>query len=221
MSVDVSGRGPARARSDGGGKPRSDDLPARRRGFREALGSLRPPRGPHVEGPRASAPPGPAPPAIASARATPPLEAKAEDPPRLRERPSPLDDERARGLEARPEADPLDPHARHVAQLAPPASFPAAPPTTHAEPTARAARSLEELVPELVRRIAWAGDGRRGTVRMELGAGSFAGASVLVHADDGRVRIELGGLPEHALGPLRERLSARLQARGFDLESVT
>jgi hypothetical protein len=119
------------------------------------------------------------------------------------------------------EVDLLLPANRHLAQLAPPACAHAATTAGAEDPHARGARSLEELVPELVRRIAWSGDGKRGAVRLELGAGAYAGASVIVHADGPRVRVELGGLPEGDLARLRERLDARLRAQGLDLEGIT
>ncbi|MDB4942122.1 MAG: hypothetical protein JWP97_1656 [Labilithrix sp.] len=117
--------------------------------------------------------------------------------------------------------DLLDPAARHAALLAPPVTVtPAAPPATSTEAAARP-RTLEELLPALVKRIAWAGDKDRGTVSFELGAGAFAGTSVTVHADGGRVRVELSGVEGPDLDRLRARLGARLRQSGIDLESVT
>jgi len=119
------------------------------------------------------------------------------------------------------ELDPLDPLARHAAHLAPPAM---SAPVEHASAAANEpvrARSLEELLPALVRRIAWAGDRHKGTVRLELGAGAYAGTTVTVHADAGRVRVELGGCEGPELERLRARLDARLRAHGLDVESVT
>jgi hypothetical protein len=83
------------------------------------------------------------------------------------------------------------------------------------------ARSLEELLPALVRKIAWAGDRNKGTVRLELGAGAYAGTTVTVHADGGRVRVELGGSEGPDLDRLRTRLDARLRGHGLDVDSVT
>jgi hypothetical protein len=77
---------------------------------------------------------------------------------------------------------------------------------------------MEELLPQLVRRIAWAGDRRRGTVHMELGAGRHAGSTVTVHADAGRVRVEVQGAEAD---DLRSRIQARLERQGIDVESVT
>lgn len=133
-----------------------------------------------------------------------------------------VDDEPARRRhDAAADDNALDPQARHLAQLAPPVVMPSASTPSAAESAPARARSLEELVPELVRRIAWAGDGKRGTVRLELGAGAWAGANVIVHADGGRVRVELGGLGEHDLAKLRTRLATRLRGRGVDLEEIS
>ena len=121
--------------------------------------------------------------------------------------------------------DRLDPSARHAAHLAAPGGFapmPSAIDTANATPEAPVrARSLEELLPLLVRKIAWAGDRQKGTVRLELGAGAYAGTTVVVHADAGRVRVEIGGNEGPELERLRGRLDARLRRHGLDVESVT
>ncbi|MDB5213346.1 MAG: hypothetical protein JWO86_1273 [Myxococcaceae bacterium] len=123
----------------------------------------------------------------------------------------------------RAEVDWLDPSARRAAQLAPPGLATGAVDAANAananEPLR--ARSLEELIPALVRRIAWAGDRNKGTVRLELGAGAYAGTTVTVHADGGRVRVEIGGSEGPELERLRTRLDARLRGHGLDVESVT
>ena len=124
-----------------------------------------------------------------------------------------------------PEAiDPLDPAARHMAQLAPPPPFasvaaPLTSPTAGEGIAPRARVSMEELLPQLVRRIAWAGDRHKGTVQLELGAGRHAGTIVTVHADAGRVRVELQGAGD--VDALRARLDARLRKSGLDVESIT
>lgn len=124
---------------------------------------------------------------------------------------------------ARADVDWLDPSARHAAQLAPPALGPGGiePANAASANEPLRARSLEELIPALVRRIAWAGDRHRGTVRLELGAGAYAGTTVTVHADGGRVRVEIGGSEGPELDRLRARLDARLRGHGLDVESVT
>jgi hypothetical protein len=118
----------------------------------------------------------------------------------------------------------LDSSARHAAQLAPPSMGGLAVPGAAAGPAQVEARvrssSLEDLLPELVRRVAWSGDGRRGTVRLELGAGELAGATLLVHVDDGRVRLQLSVPPGVSPGGWRERIAERLGARGLVVDGV-
>jgi hypothetical protein len=131
----------------------------------------------------------------------------------------------ARDGERHRREDPTDPHVRHAAQLGPPPGLAQAqvvsqpvPAPTPVEACARA--SLEDLLPALVRRVAWSGDGRRGTVRLELGSGALSGAELIVHADDGRVRVQLRAPAGVDLAPLRERIAARLAARGLRLDDV-
>jgi hypothetical protein len=124
---------------------------------------------------------------------------------------------------AEPEAPALDSAARHAAQLAPPALAAGVGPVERAstEGVARCvSASLEDLLPALVRRVGWSGDGRRGTVRLELGAGELAGATLLVHADDGRVRVHLSAPGAVDLGRWRQRLAERLAARGLHVDDV-
>lgn len=131
------------------------------------------------------------------------------------------DGERGRHDDAR-DLDLLDPAARHAASLAPPALSTTTPVTpAEASEAPLRARSLEELLPALVRRIAWAGDKHKGTVRLELGAGAYAGTTVVVHADGGRVRVEISGSEGPELDRLRQRLDGRLRGHGLDVESVT
>jgi hypothetical protein len=85
---------------------------------------------------------------------------------------------------------------------------------------ARAPVSLEEVLPELVRRVAWSGDGRRGTIRLELGKGELAGATLLVHADEGRVKVELSAPAGVDAGGWRDRIVERLSLRGVVVDEV-
>lgn len=129
-----------------------------------------------------------------------------------------------RGDEKKDAFDPLDPATRRAAQLAPPQAMTPWEPAAIARPNLtediapRARVSMEELLPQLVKRIAWAGDRRKGTVQLELGAGRHAGTTVTVHADGGRVRVELQGSD---VEELRSRIDARLKRHGLDVESVT
>jgi hypothetical protein len=96
----------------------------------------------------------------------------------------------------------------------------APPPPIAATAQTNACVSLEDLIPQLVKRIAWSGDSRRGTVRMELGSGELAGSTLIVSAESGRVNVRL-------LSPLgtntdtwRARIASRLEARGLSVGSV-
>jgi hypothetical protein len=128
----------------------------------------------------------------------------------------------------------LDPFSRHHASLASPDSAfapqgqplavapggaPSLSPPADA-PVTRGAASLEDLLPALVRRVAFSGDGRRGTVRLELGAGHLAGATLLVHADGGRVRVQLDVPPGTDASGWQERIERRLHARGIVTDGV-
>jgi len=139
--------------------------------------------------------------------------------------------------------DPLHPAVRHAAQWGPLAHAPgqAAPGAPEAVQVVdggtsvsagisagnvevRAAASLEELLPALVRNVAWSGDGTRGVVHLELGAGALSGARVVIEADGGRVRVSVTGPASvHAAVDLeawRDRIAARLAARGLEASSV-
>jgi hypothetical protein len=94
------------------------------------------------------------------------------------------------------------------------------PPPSASAPNPVGAASLEEILPALVRKIAWSGDARRGAVRIELGAGALAGATLLVAADRGRVRVTLSAQAGVELEPYRERIVARLAARGLDADVI-
>jgi hypothetical protein len=83
----------------------------------------------------------------------------------------------------------------------------------------RAAAGLEPVVAQLVRSIAWGGDRRRGTARLELG-GRYAGAVVRVHASGDALSIELDAPPGVDGAELGARLGERLAARGLRVDSV-
>jgi hypothetical protein len=86
---------------------------------------------------------------------------------------------------------------------------------------AQLAPELEFLMTQLVRRAAWGGDRRRGTARIELGSGELAGATLLVESEQNEVRIELE-LPAGVLAePWRERIAARLSARGLAVRELS
>jgi len=117
--------------------------------------------------------------------------------------------------------DPLDPVARQAAQLAPPLASMATGATELGDvPAAMARTSLEQLLPALVRRVAWSGDGRKGTVRLELGAGGMAGAEVVVESDHGLVRVQLRAPAGVDAEAWRRRVEGRLMARGLQVDGV-
>jgi hypothetical protein len=134
----------------------------------------------------------------------------------------------------------VDGVSRHAAQLAPPLAHPAplleaaaalsgSAPAAGATPAGFVPSSLGDLIPGLVRRVAWSGDARRGALRLELGSGSLAGASVVVKSEGGRVDVTLvapaegaaaGGPSRGDLESWRDRIAARLEARGIDVGAV-
>jgi hypothetical protein len=84
----------------------------------------------------------------------------------------------------------------------------------------RALVSLEELLPALVRRIAWSGDARRGSIRLELGAGTLSGATLFVRAEGEHVHVALHAPPGTDVDGWRARIARRLAARGLDAATV-
>jgi hypothetical protein len=90
-------------------------------------------------------------------------------------------------------------------------------PASAGEP--RVAAGLEPVVTQLVRSIAWGGDRRRGTARLELG-GRYAGAVVRVDASGDALSIELDVPPGVDGAELGARLGERLAARGLRVDSV-
>jgi hypothetical protein len=79
---------------------------------------------------------------------------------------------------------------------------------------------IQTLWMGLVRRIAWSGDARRATIVLELGAGALAGATLVVHSEEGRVNVRLSAPAGSDFGPWRTRIVARLAARGVDVDAV-
>jgi hypothetical protein len=126
--------------------------------------------------------------------------------------------------------DPVDPLRRHRAALQVPAMLTActaSPPSTLAPISAApaadralAAVSLEELLPALVRRVAWSGDGTRGTARLEIGAGELAGATLVVAADAGRVRVHLEVPAGVDTAAWQDRIRRQLESRRIVADSV-
>ncbi len=88
-------------------------------------------------------------------------------------------------------------------------------------PSGAAPLPFAELWGRLVRRVAWGGDARRGTARIEIGAGEWAGAAIVVHAVERQVAVEIE-LPAGArVESWRERIAERLRERGLVLSELT
>ena len=129
----------------------------------------------------------------------------------------------------RREDDALDPVTRQAAQLAPPSIL--APPPCPAQtgpttdlggaPAIRAMTSLEEILPQLVRRLSLTGDGKRGCIRVEIGSGALAGSTLLVSAEDGRLRVELSAPEAVDTASWRDRIATRLAARGLVVDEIS
>jgi hypothetical protein len=121
-------------------------------------------------------------------------------------------------------ADPLDAAAPLPALLAPPfiagSAGPPAAPHPEAAAFARAQASLEDVLPAIVKRIAWSGDGRKGSLRLELGAGALAGGTLIVHADEGRVKVELQAPSGTDTAAWRDRIAARLEERQIAVDEI-
>jgi hypothetical protein len=75
------------------------------------------------------------------------------------------------------------------------------------------------LLAEVVRRVAWGGDRRRGVARLELG-GSLEGTCITVEGEGREVSVDIALGPGGAVGDFPERLAARLRARNITLRSL-
>jgi hypothetical protein len=75
------------------------------------------------------------------------------------------------------------------------------------------------LMEEVVRRISWGGDRRRGAARIELG-GTMLGTTIVVHGEGRTVALDIELGPGADAGALPARLAARLAARGLEVRSV-
>jgi hypothetical protein len=99
--------------------------------------------------------------------------------------------------------------------LSPPGGEGSLPAAAAAAPGRALEPEVVALVDRWVRRLAVGGDSRRAAVRLEIGAGRYAGAELVVVAESERLSVELR-LPEGAGDSgLAERLRERLEARGY------
>ena len=87
-------------------------------------------------------------------------------------------------------------------------------------PTRTARSSLEELMPSMVKKVAWSGDGTRGAVRLELGSGTLAGSTLLVHAEGSRVRVQLDAPSGTDHASWQREIRTRLEARGLTVDDI-
>lgn len=134
------------------------------------------------------------------------------------------------GIRADKDDDMLDAAFRQTAHLAPPPAtviglvqpfqLGLQSPSSPSSSGTRAFASLEDLLPALVRKIAWSGDARRGSVRLELGSGALSGATLLVRADGGQVEVALRTPPGTQVEDWRRRIAARLEAKGLDVTTI-
>ncbi len=123
--------------------------------------------------------------------------------------------------------DSLSSWARHCQQMTGPATM--APNLAAAKSSAvdaaeapeRTARSsLQELMPQLVKTVAWSGDGTRGAVRLELGSGALAGGTLLVQANGSRVSVQLDTPAGTDTASWQRDIRSRLEARGLEVDDV-
>ncbi|HEV8547797.1 MAG TPA: hypothetical protein VGQ57_02195 [Polyangiaceae bacterium] len=75
---------------------------------------------------------------------------------------------------------------------------------------------LAHSVEEVVRRIAWGGDRRRGVARIELG-GEYEGTAIVVRGDGRELTLTVEVRPGANAGELSEELVERLRARGLSI----
>lgn len=111
--------------------------------------------------------------------------------------------------------DVLDPSWRALAALVPIERAVPAAPTERAERVRSA--SLEQLFGSLVKRVAWSttADRSSATLRLEIGAGELAGATILITADPRELCVVLDAPPGIDLEAWKNRLSQRLASKGL------
>jgi len=127
------------------------------------------------------------------------------------------DPEAPSASEAKPDREPLlDPLVCQLAVNSGPSSFVQHSPAACAAPAALPLREdLQNLLTGLARRAAWGGDKRKGSARIELSEGALAGATLLVHAEQRSVSVELELPPGVAAQDFQQRIVERLERRGF------
>jgi hypothetical protein len=111
-------------------------------------------------------------------------------------------------------APPVDPLAMSLACVSGPPLVAVEPAASNPSVTAAGGALDAVLASEVLQRVAWGGDRRRGVARLELG-GDLAGAVVVVRGEGREVALELTLPRGGTAGELPERLAARLAARGL------
>jgi hypothetical protein len=117
----------------------------------------------------------------------------------------------------------LDPMARALAHGMPvptPGHEATAAPAAAPMPSGGGSPALEQVVEQLVRRIAWSGDARRGSARIELGSGRLAGAVLFISADGGSVDVSMQLPQGEDSQKWRDRIVRRLEHRGIHIGSL-
>lgn len=131
-----------------------------------------------------------------------------------RETPPPLE-----GTDEREDASPgamLDPMFCQLAVNCVPSGIVQQDPASPATPmTSLMPEDLQSLVTGLARRVAWGGDRRRGSARIELSEGILAGATLVVHTERRTVSVELELPPGAVDHGWQQRITSRLERRGF------
>ena len=74
---------------------------------------------------------------------------------------------------------------------------------------------MQNLLTGLARRVAWGGDRRKGSARIELSEGALAGATLIVHAEQRSVSVDVELPAGTGAQGWEARLVERLEARGF------
>jgi hypothetical protein len=77
-----------------------------------------------------------------------------------------------------------------------------------------------DLMTSRARRCAGPAAPRRGTARLEIGAGALTGATLVVHADDGRVRVQIDVPPGVDASAWQARIRRGLADCSIEAEAI-
>ena len=129
-------------------------------------------------------------------------------------------DEGAKHPTHTPEIDPLELSLSAPCGAVPlPPITPAGGSVPESAPAMRGLVTEAAVIEEVVRRISWGGDRRRGAARIELG-GALAGTTIVVQGEGRSVALDIELAPGTDPAGLPARLTARLAARGLEVRSV-